>query len=295
MTMTLSDCTLCPRSCGADRSRSSGFCGVPALPRIARAAPHYWEEPCLGGEAGVGAVFFSGCNLGCVYCQNRPISLGRFGREVGVPRLRELYRDLIAQGCRCIDLVTPTHFLSAVAESLQPKLPVPVVYNCGGYESPASLRRLDGLVDIYMPDLKYMEPETAARYSAAPDYPRIVLAALEEMYRQVGDCVFDKNGLLLRGMVVRHLILPGQVQNSLKCIDAFSEFARDRHILFSLMSQYTPVDPPAEFPELHRSVTAEEFDAVKLWLLCSDIRHGYYQEPDASDRRYVPDFDLTGL
>ena len=293
--MANTDCRLCPRRCGVARDISPGFCGVGTQPRIARAALHFWEEPCLGGDRGVGAVFFSGCNLGCVYCQNRKISLDRFGRQVTVPQLRDLYFRLIEQGCRCIDLVTPTHFLPAVAESLRPALPVPVIYNCGGYECAESLRLLEGLVDIYLPDLKYMEPETAARYSAAPDYPQTALAALDEMYRQTGDCVFDDQGLLLRGTLVRHLILPGCVQNSLKCIDAFAAFARGKQVLFSLMSQYTPSAPPANFPELGRSITPEEYDAVKLWLFCSGIQDGYLQDPDSADPAFVPDFDLSGL
>ena len=202
-------CSLCPRACNAVRGKE-GFCKMPEQPVVARAALHFWEEPCISGEKGSGAVFFSGCNLRCVFCQNHQISQEGFGKQVSVEQLRALYWKLIDQGAENINLVTPTHFLGAVAASLYPRLPVPVVYNCGGYEKTESLKRLEGLVDIYLPDLKYLDGASAARYSLAPDYPQIAIKAIEEMYRQVGDCQMNQKGMLQKGVLVRHLVLPGR-------------------------------------------------------------------------------------
>ena len=213
-------CTLCPRRCGAERTETEGhgFCGMPAGLRVARAALHLWEEPPLSGTRGSGTVFFSGCTLRCCYCQNREISAGGFGRAVTTGRLREIFEELIAQGAHNINLVTPTHFLPWILPALEPKLPVPVVYNCGGYESVETLWLLEGKVDVYLPDLKYADAALAARLSAAPDYFPAATAAIREMFRQTGPYVME-DGLLKRGVMIRHLVLPGQLDNTRRCID----------------------------------------------------------------------------
>ena len=210
-------CRLCPRACGVDRTCGQrGFCGMGDRITAARAALHFWEEPPISGTRGSGAVFFSGCSLGCRFCQNTEISHGRAGAEITTARLREIFETLIAQGAHNINLVTATHFLPSILPALTPKLPVPVVYNCGGYESVETLRALEGSVDIYLPDLKYAEADLAAQLSGAPDYFPVACRSIDEMVRQTGPCVFGPDGMLQRGVVIRHLILPGQVQNSLK-------------------------------------------------------------------------------
>ena len=212
-------CTLCPRRCGAERTETEGkgFCAMPAGIRVARAALHMWEEPPISGVNGSGTVFFSGCTLRCRYCQNGSISAGGFGKAITAERLREIFEELIARGAHNINLVTPTHFLPWILPALEPKLPVPVVYNCGGYESVETLRQLEGKVDIYLPDLKYADGELAGRLSAAPDYFPVAVAAIREMFRQTGPCVLE-DGLLKRGVVIRHLVLPGQLDNTRRCI-----------------------------------------------------------------------------
>ena len=235
-------CSLCPRRCGALRTgtEGGGFCGMPALPVVARAALHFWEEPCISGTRGSGTVFFSGCNLGCVFCQNGSISHGRFGRPVTIPRLREIFQELIAQGAHNINLVTPTHFAPAIREALEAPLAVPVVWNSGGYELPEALRTLEGKVQIYLPDLKYADSALAARYSGAADYFETATAAIREMFRQVGRCVWDADGMLQRGVIIRHLLLPGALENTKAVLDWIAGTFPAGSVLVSLMSQYTP-------------------------------------------------------
>lgn len=288
-------CTLCPRACGVDRSEKAGFCGVGKLPRVARAAPHYWEEPPISGERGSGAVFFSGCSLRCVYCQNYDISVGGFGKELTVPELRAVFERLVAQGCHNINLVTATHYADAVAEALREPIGVPVVWNCGGYESVETLKMLEGKVQIYLPDMKYALSEPARRYSFAPDYFEKASAAVAEMYRQVGDCEFDDDGLLRRGMIVRHLVLPGNLENSLRVMDWFAENYADKGVCFSLMSQFTPMGRAKDFPELSRRLTEEEYSAAVEHMESLGIENGYYQELSSASEEYTPDFDLTGI
>ena len=239
--MTSFSCNLCPRRCGAVRTDigGGGFCGMPALPVVARAALHFWEEPCISGKRGSGAVFFSGCNLQCVFCQNGSISYGKYGKAVSIPRLREIFRELAEQGAHNINLVTPTHFLPQVRQALLvKKLPVPVVYNTSGYERPESLKTLEGLVDIYLPDYKYAQPDLAAALSRAPDYPETALAAIAEMVRQTGAPQYDGEGMMTRGVLIRHLILPGHTKNSMAALRAIA--GRFPGIPVSLMAQYTP-------------------------------------------------------
>ena len=287
-------CTLCPRRCGAERTETEGhgFCGMPAGLRVARAALHLWEEPPLSGTRGSGTVFFSGCTLRCCYCQNREISAGGFGRAITTGRLREIFEELIAQGAHNINLVTPTHFLPWLLPALEPKLPVPVVYNCGGYESVETLRLLEGKADVYLPDLKYADAALAARLSAAPDYFPAATAAIREMFRQTGPYVME-DGLLKRGVMIRHLVLPGQLDNTRRCIDWVAQTFSPGQVLFSLMSQYTP-QPGAEGP-LGRHVTAGEYRSAVAYMKNCGITDGFTQERTAAREEYTPPFDLTGV
>ena len=286
-------CTLCPRRCGADRAAGrAGFCGAGSTLKAARAALHYWEEPCISGTRGSGTVFFSGCTLRCCYCQNREISAGGFGRAITTGRLREIFEELIAQGAHNINLVTPTHFLPWILPALEPKLPVPVVYNCGGYESVETLRLLEGKADVYLPDLKYADAALATRLSAAPDYFPAATAAIREMFRQTGPYVMA-DGLLKRGVMIRHLVLPGQPDNTRRCIDWVAETFSPGQVLFSLMSQYTP-QPGSEGP-LGRHVTAGEYRSAVDYMKNCGITDGFTQERTAAREEYTPPFDLTGV
>ncbi|WP_195282775.1 radical SAM protein [Harryflintia acetispora] len=290
-------CSLCPRRCGARRTAHAGegVCREGTLPVLARAGVHEWEEPCISGTRGSGTVFFSGCALRCVFCQNHQISAGGYGAEVSVSRLREIYFELIAKGVHNINLVNPTHFAHAVIESLHEPLPVPVVYNCGGYERAETLRALAGKVQIYLPDLKYLDPALAARYSGAPDYPGVAKAAILEMVRQVGPCVFDDEDILQRGVVIRHLVLPGAVDNTLDVIDWVNETFAPGEVLFSLMSQYIPCGEAGRFPEIDRTISEEEYRRVEDYLLCCSLEDGYLQQRSAASDCYIPPFDLEGV
>lgn len=289
-------CKLCPRACGVERTAGElGACHAPAEFLVARAAPHFGEEPCISGSRGSGTVFFSGCALGCVFCQNQEISRGQAGRRLTQAALRQTLLRLRDAGVHNLNLVTAGHYADSLAEVLTAPLGLPVVWNSGGYESVETLRRLEGKVDVYMPDLKFLDPDLAARYCAAPDYPQAARAAILEMYRQVGDPVFDEAGLLTRGVLLRHLVMPGAVENSLDVIDwAVEQFSGGR-ILFSLMGQYTPMAGCAAFPELCRPVTREEYQRVADYLACADLPLGYTQELAAAGVEQIPAFDGTGL
>ncbi len=291
------NCTLCPRRCGAPRRGGhNGVCAVPETAMVCRAAPHFGEEPCISGTRGSGAVFFAGCSLRCVFCQNRDISRGASGVPVSAARLREIFLSLRDQGVHNINLVTPTHVTGEIIAALDgPELGIPVVWNSSGYESVETLRRLEGLVQIYMPDFKYADRELAARYSAAPDYPEIALAAIGEMYRQTGPAVLDGDGILRRGLLIRHLILPGSPENTLRVIDAVEDHFPTEHILFSLMSQYTPMPGLEAFPELQRRVSQEEYERCASYLDFSDISRGYVQSPESATDEMIPAFDGTGV
>ena len=285
-------CTLCPRRCGVERSERPGFCGMPEGLRVARAALHFWEEPVISGTQGSGTVFFSGCNLRCVYCQNHDISASGFGKEISAEHLREIFEDLIAQGAHNINLVTPTHFAPWILLALEPKLPVPVVYNCGGYESIETLRLFENKVDIWLPDLKYADSVLAENLSGAKDYFPVATAAINEMYRQVGNYVID-NGLLRRGVVIRHLVLPGQLENTKRCIDWVARTFQPGQVLFSLMAQYTP-QPNAE-GVLRRHVTTAEYRAAVEYMTNCGIVDGFTQQRTSAKEEYTPPFDLTGV
>lgn len=287
-------CNLCPRMCGAERTPSEGRgrCGVPSLPVVARAALHHWEEPCLSGARGSGAVFFSGCPLGCVYCQNGRISHENFGRTVSVERLREIFFELIGQGAHNIDLVSPTQFALPIREALEQPLPVPVIWNTGGYERVETLRSLEGNVQIWLPDLKYADSGLAARLSGAPDYFDRATAAILEMYRQSGDYVME-DGLLKRGVLIRHLLLPGALENTKAVLDWVAKTFRPGQVLFSLMAQYTP-QPGAE-GLLKRRVTGGEYRAALAYMENLGIVDGYCQDAASARAEYTPSFDLTGV
>ena len=289
-------CSLCPRACGALRTERSGngVCRMPALPVVARAALHLWEEPPISGTRGAGTVFFSGCSLGCVFCQNEAISHRDFGRPVSVPRLREIFYELIDQGAHNIDLVNPTHYAHAVAQALAEPLPVPVVWNSGGYDRAETLRALEGKVQIYLPDLKYVTAEYAEKYSAAADYPAAAQAAILEMFRQTGPCVYDEAGLLTRGVVIRHLVLPGKLAEAKRVMDWVAERFAPGEVLFSLMSQYLPWGRAAELPELNRRLRPSEARAAAEYMSALGLE-GFTQEPEAAQRGYIPPFDLTGV
>ena len=290
-------CNLCPRRCGAlrDETRGLGRCRMPSVPVAARAALHHWEEPPISGSRGSGTIFFSGCSLGCVFCQNQEISHRDFGKAVSLDRLGLICDELIAQGAHNINFVNPTHFSHAVrALLIRHPLPVPVVWNSGGYDRVETLRALEGLVDVYLPDLKYLDPDTAGRYSAAPDYPEAAAAAIREMVRQTGPCRFDEDGLLRRGTVIRHLILPGQVGQAKAVMDWVArEFPRGT-VLFSLMSQYTPWGDLSACPELDRRLRPGEMRAAREYMENLGL-DGFTQERTSAREEYTPPFDLTGI
>ena len=287
-------CALCPRRCAALRTETAGegFCAMPSAPVVARAMLHRWEEPCLSGTRGSGAVFFSGCVLGCVYCQNGRISREGFGRTVSVPRLREIFLELIAQGAHNIDLVSPTPFAPAIREALEEPLPVPVVWNTGGYERVETLRSLEGRVQIWLPDMKYADRALAERYSGAADYFEAASAAILEMHRQAGDYVIE-DGLLRRGVVIRHLLLPGALDNAKAVMDWVSKTFRPGQVLFSLMAQYTP-QPGAE-GSLARRVRGGEYRAAAAYMENLGITDGYCQDLSSAREEYTPAFDLQGV
>ena len=288
-------CTLCPRECRADRTdtKPGGVCGQPAAPVVAKAMLHQWEEPCLVGVHGAGCVFFSGCNLRCCFCQNGVLSREGFGKPITVERLRQIFHELIDQGAACLDLVTPTQFTPAILEALgDEKWPVPVVWNCGGYEKAETIRALDGKVQVYLPDFKYALSDVARRYSGAADYFERSTAAILEMYRQTGPYVLE-DGLLKRGVLIRHLLLPGQLENTRRCIDWVAEHFAPGQVLFSLMSQYTP--QPGATGNLARHVTAAEYRAAAQYMENCGITDGYTQERTSAREEYTPDFDLSGV
>ncbi|MBO5695202.1 MAG: radical SAM protein [Lentisphaeria bacterium] len=292
----MSICNFCARRCGIDRSQHAGFCGMTETIRIARAGLHFWEEPCISGTKGSGTVFFSGCNLRCVYCQNYEISTGGSGQEITLPRLKEIYSELIAQGAHNINLVTPTHYTDAVLASLEDPLPVPVVYNTNGYEDVENLKRLDGKVQIYLPDLKYSDDSLAIRYSNAPGYFAAATRAIREMFRQTGRYRIDEEtGLMERGIIIRHLLLPGQVENTKRVIDWVAETFDPGDVLFSLMRQYIPHGKAEEYPELNRKVTDKEYQAVEDHLFDSGIEDGFVQDEDSASKDFIPSFDGTGV
>ncbi len=284
-------CNLCPRRCGAERGEAAGggFCGLPLTPVVARAALHRWEEPPISGTRGSGAVFFSGCVLRCPFCQNRAISREARGEPAPASRLREIFRELIAQGAHNINLVSPTPYALAIREALTEPLPVPVVWNTGGYERVETLRALEGRVQVWLPDLKYMDRDLAVRYGCPEDYPEVAAAALREMVRQAGEYVLE-GGLLRRGVVIRHLLLPGALDNTRRVLDWIAENIPPGRALVSLMAQYTP-QPGAE-GLLKRPVTGGEYRAAVAYMENLGLTEGFIQDRDAAGAQYIPDFTV---
>lgn len=295
----LKECHLCPRNCGVDRlAGQKGFCGVDAGIMVARAALHMWEEPCISGKEGSGAVFFSGCSLGCAFCQNRTISKGQSGKVITVEHLAELFLDLQAQKANNINLVTAGHFLPQVRDALilakEQGLTIPVVYNSSGYEKAEMLRYLEGLVDIYLPDLKYLEADLAGKYSHVKDYPEVAMKALEEMVRQVRTPEFDERGMMKKGVIVRHLLLPGHVRNSKKVLEYLYGTYGDQ-IYISLMNQYTPMPAMKDDPQLSRKVTDREYDRLLDHAISFGVTNCFIQEGETAKESFIPEFNGEGI
>lgn len=303
ISITSKACNLCPRNCASLRTDNHiGRCGMSWELKAARASLHFWEEPCISGTKGSGTVFFSGCPLGCVYCQNRGIALGLAGKVISETRLSEIFLELQNKGANNINLVTPTHYILSIKKALitakQNGLTIPIVYNTSGYELVESLQLLDGLIDIYLPDLKYYSSEVSTRYSKASDYFSYASSAIKEMFRQVGTPIFHKDSsqdLMTRGMIVRHLVLPGQIKDSKNVIRYLYETYGDQ-IYISILNQYTP---PTEnlslYPELYRTLTEEEYDEIVDYAIDLGIENGFIQEGETAKESFIPAFDYEGL
>lgn len=288
-------CTLCPRNCRAERedTQGGGVCGVGIMPKVARAALHMWEEPCISGTRGSGAVFFSGCGLRCIFCQNEAISHGGEGETVSVERLAEIFRELEAQGAHNINLVTAAQFVPAVIAALELYRPsIPIVYNSSGYESVETLKMLEGYVDIYLPDFKYIDPAMAKLLSGAADYPQVAMAAIAEMLRQTGPAVYDENGMMLRGTQIRHLVLPGLTGDSMKILSVIADEFPGAAV--SLMGQYVPFGKALEMPGMNRRIKKKEYARVLAHMEAIGL-DGYRQELESASEAFVPAFDGTGV
>lgn len=295
----LKRCTLCPRECGAARlDGEEGMCGMSSDIYVARAALHMWEEPCISGEEGSGTVFFTGCSLGCVYCQNQEIAREHRGTKIQAGHLAEIYLSLQEQGANNINLVTAEHYAPQVCDSLaQAKaqgLRIPVVYNSGGYEKVETLKLLEGLVDVYLPDFKYMDPQLGQQYSNAPDYPQTAKEAIREMVRQTGEPVFDERGIIQKGVIVRHLLLPGHVKNARQVVEYLYKTYGDQ-IYLSLMSQYTPMDHMKQDPLLGRRVTKREYERLVDHAVTLGVTNGFIQDREVAKESFIPSFDGEGV
>lgn len=288
-------CNMCPRKCGVDRDSSRGVCGVGARYRVARAALHHWEEPCISGPGGSGTVFFSGCPLKCVYCQNYEISRKCFGKEITEERLTEIFDELAAEGAHNINLVSPTQYALPLASTLKMHKPrIPVVYNTGGYEEVGTLRQLDGLIDIYLTDLKYYDSAVSEKYSRAADYFEKASAAVAEMSRQAPSCEYDENGILKKGLIIRHLVLPGNVSQCIKVLDWTADNLPSDTII-SVMSQYTPCGEAENYPTINRRLSRREYDIAVKHARSLGFANVYIQQLDSSKEEYIPPFDLSGI
>lgn len=290
-----SKCMLCPRNCGVDRTTTLGVCQVSNKVLIARAALHFWEEPCISGTKGSGAVFFSGCSLHCVFCQNEKISHGQVGKEVTIDELAEIYLDLQNQGANNINLVTGTHYIPEIVESVKIAkangLEIPIIYNTSGYEKADSLKQLDGIVNTYLPDFKYMDSSLAAKYSHAADYPEVAKEAIAEMVRQCGTPVFDEKGFIKSGVIVRQLLLPGHVKDAKAIIKYLYETYSD-NIYISMMSQYTPMPQiAANYPELNRRVTKREYDSLINYAIDLGVENAFIQDRAVAKESFIPEFN----
>ena len=292
------NCTLCPRACGADRTVSHGFCKESSVLRAARASLHMWEEPPLSGKTGSGIVFFSGCNLGCIFCQNHEIAHENKGKEISPERLAEIFLELQEKGAANINLVTAVHFVPHVIRALDiakiKGLHIPVVYNSSGYEAVDTIKRLNGYIDVYLPDYKYRDSDLARRFSGAYDYPNVAEKAIDEMVSQIGECVFDENGMMQRGVIVRHLVLPKHTDDSMAALEYLHRTYGDR-IYISIMSQYTPVRKYEKYPELSRKLTTYEYEKVVKFAQRIGIKNGFLQSGEAAKESFIPSFDGIGI
>ena len=291
-------CNLCPRNCNTDRDVKKGYCKVNNKIKISRAALHFWEEPCISAENGSGTVFFSGCNMGCVYCQNQDISHGAFGKEITLERLAQIFLELQAQSAHNINLVTPTHFtpqiIDAVKLARNNGLEIPVVYNTSSYEKAENIGNLKDTVDVYLPDFKYISSDIAKKYSFCADYPSAAKAAIDAMVKQTGPCVFDDEGVIRKGVIVRVLVLPGYTDEAKKIIEyLYNKYGDDIYI--SIMSQYTPCTDLAEYPEINRKLTQQEYDDVVDFAVELGLENGFLQEGEAASESFIPPFDLQGV
>ncbi|HIX25762.1 MAG TPA: radical SAM protein [Candidatus Lachnoclostridium avicola] len=299
--MDYTHCRLCPRQCGVNRLEAAGFCRCGSSPRVARAALHFWEEPCISGVRGSGTVFFSGCTLKCCFCQNYSISSGGFGKDIDVRRLGDIFLELEDKGAHNINLVTPTQYLPSILAALdlvRHRLTIPIVYNSGGYERPETIRELDGYVDIYLPDLKYFDSSLSGRYSAAPDYFSFASRAISAMIRQTGAPVLaEEEGctLMKKGVIIRHMVLPGQKEDSKKLLRWMKESLPEGHFFLSLLSQYTPFFRSSEFPEINRRITTYEYNQVLDFAISLGLTAGFMQKKSSAREEYTPPFDLEGV
>lgn len=299
MKNVLKSCTLCPRECKVDRTiGQTGLCGMTSKIKVARIAPHYYEEPPISGENGSGAIFFSGCNLKCIFCQNYNISTNNFGTEISINKLAQKMIELQNKKVHNINLVTPTHYIPQIREAIKQAkkmgLTIPIIYNTSSYEKVESLKMLDGLIDVYLPDLKYFDDFLAIRYSKAPNYFNTAIDAIEEMYRQTGPVVLDENGLIKKGLIVRHLMLPNQIEDSKKILEYLHLIYND-NIFISIMNQYTPLEQVKNIDELNRPITKKEYDDLIDYAYDLGIHNAFVQEEETCKESFIPDFDLTGV
>lgn len=295
----LQDCTLCPRECHVDRTNGKiGYCRETDVLVVARAALHMWEEPCISGEEGSGTVFFSGCAMGCVYCQNHNIAAGKAGKRITIERLSDIFLELQAKGANNINLVTPSHYVPQIIEAIdlarERELKLPIVYNCSGYEKVETLRLLEGYVDIYLPDFKYMDPEPALKYSNCRDYFEIACEAIREMVKQAGQPEFDHRGIMKKGVIVRHLTLPGYLEDSKKIIKYLYEAYGDT-IYISIMNQYTPLAAVERYPEINRRISEEEYEELVEYAIDLGVENGFIQEGQTATESFIPEFNEEGV
>ncbi len=294
----MSICNICPRNCNIDRSEKNGYCGMTDTVKISRAALHMWEEPCISGEKGSGTVFFSGCNMKCVFCQNKDISTDGFGKEITIGRLAEIFLELQYKGALNINLVTPTHYILQIIDAVKIArsngLKLPIVYNTSSYEKVETIKMLEDIVDIWLPDFKYMDNTAAQRYSKAPDYVENAKAAIAEMVRQQPECVFDEDGIIQKGVIVRHLVLPGQTQRAKDAVQYLYDCYGDS-IFISIMSQYTPCTDLGDYPEINRKLTTEEYDDVVDFAVEIGVENGFLQEGESASESFIPPFNLEGV
>lgn len=288
-------CNMCPRKCNIDRSEKTGFCGMNDKIKIARAELHFWEEPCISGEKGSGTVFFSGCPLKCVYCQNSDISSGGFGKEITTERLAEIFRELEEKGAHNINLVTPTHYSEQILEALKIYRPgIPIVYNCSGYENTETLKKFENIVDIYLTDIKYFDSEVSEKYSKAKDYFEVASESVKEMIFQQPENIFDENGIMIKGVIIRHLVLPLNLTQTRKIFEWIKNNLPE-NVIISLMSQYIPMGKACEYKEINRKITPREYEKALDMFDEFGFENGFMQELSSSKEDFIPPFNLEGI